>query len=171
MDENLGRKKYIKSFLIDSVSKNKQYDPDEPVFQDYLDKFIQLTDEKKRLDENNEKLKTESDETVLQEINEVIKKLDFNPQKQLEFEQLREFFKGIDGDKKKETKEEKELNSKEPLYDQFQESYQLAKEFIQKDKEKYNSIINNYLKLVNRAPYSPDSPKYVKYLKYSSEHF
>ena len=123
------------------------------------EKFIY--DDKKLLEKEISDIKSKVDRKNLIELQTKLENLDVTPEEYIDYEKLKVFFNGV-----YEFSEKDFEKCNDYLYSCFNEMYEKAKSFILKEESKYNIIISNYLKLVDRSSYNYDDPKFVQYLNY-----
>lgn len=114
----------------------------------------------------NEQYKKEFIENTLEykensRLQEKLEELKILPEERVEYEALKIFFEGVIEFNEEDLKECKDL-----LFPCFMQYYRQAKAFIQKEESKYDILISNYMKLVDRSSYNYDDPRFIQYLKY-----
>ena len=118
--------------------------------------------EKNLLHEESERIRQDVvGTTSLKVLEDYLKELKVTPEDIIEYRKLHEFFNGV-----YEFDLKTFQNCNDYLFSCFNEMYQKAKSFIKKEESKYNIIISNYMKLIDRSNYDYDDPKFVKYLRY-----
>jgi hypothetical protein len=105
------------------------------------------------------------DEHVRVDINEINnlekEKVDFELTtfEELELLKFENFFEDI-----LDFKTDEECNT--GLYSCFEKQLVRAKTFIEKEARKYDIVISEYMKLLDKSPYNTNDPKYLQYMKY-----
>jgi len=105
------------------------------------------------------------DEHVEEDINEMNtlekEKVDFELTtfEELELLKFAIFFEDI-----LDFKKDEECNT--GLYSCFEKQLVRAKTFIEKEARKYDIVISEYMKLLDKSPYNTNDPKYLQYMKY-----
>lgn len=121
-----------------------------------------MKNEQALLDEELERIKNDDvGMGSVKVLEDSLKELEVTPQEYVDYNKLKEFFNGV-----YQFDEETFKQCNDYLYSCFNEMYQKAKSFIRKEESKYNIIISNYMKLIDRSTYSYDDPNFVKYLRY-----
>lgn len=117
-------------------------------------------------EEKNEKILAEVEEALyesvmIKELKKTLADLEVLPTEMVEYEKFKIFFKDILGF------DEQDFNAcGDNIYVCFSDVYNKAKHFVENHKSKYNIIISNYFKLIDRGIYDQDDEKFVKYMKY-----
>lgn len=115
----------------------------------------------KQLDDVANQLKENVDDSELNDYKTKLENFDILPNEFVEYEKLRIFFEGIF-----ELDDAELEKCRNYVFPCFMKYYNEAKAFIKKEESKYDAIISNYMKLVDRSNYNHDDPKFIKYLKY-----
>ena len=128
-----------------------------------IEKEVKKLEEKLKADITDYKKKHDN-ATAIREFEEKIKGIPLDAAEKIEYQKLKIFFEEIvDVDS---ISNEPGVCENGRIYVCFKEAYEKAKAFLLKEKSKYNEIISNYLKLIERSTYAPDDPMFIKYLKY-----
>ena len=136
------------------------------------DQTLSKKEKKSRKDEWNAKIseikiqrQNLEDEHVRENINEMNnleeEKVDFELTtfEELELLKLANFFEDI-----LDFKADEECNT--GLYNCFEKQLIRAKTFIEKEARKYDIVISEYMKLLDKSPYNTNDPKYLQYMQY-----
>lgn len=124
------------------------------------DKDIMVKKFKKDLEEIETEYKNGLDETAFIKILEKKKSgLEYTERDYINYITLRTFFKSIDI-----IDDNKKCNT--DIFKCFYDNYIQAKSIIEKERTKYNVIISEYIKLVDKSPYDRDDERFIKYLNY-----
>ena len=115
----------------------------------------------KKKKERTEELKNLISDTELNDYKNKLVQLDILPEEFVQYDKLKVFFQGIF-----EFNEEELKKCKDNIFPCFMKYYQEAKAFIEKEESKYDAIISNYMKLVDKATYNHNDPNFIKYLLY-----
>ena len=136
------------------------------------DQTLSKKEKKSRKDEWNAKIseikikkQNLEDEHVSVDINEMDNleqekvKFELTTFEELELLKLANFFEDI-----LDFKADEECNT--GLYNCFEKQLVRAKTFIEKEARKYDIVISEYMKLLDKSPYNTNDPKYLQYMKY-----